>query len=262
MVRVKERGKRRGGGRNPFKDFFGDDSPFGDSFFDDFFGGVTEKPLTLHTDGAVVKIKPLPTQGRPADFSGAVGKFDVTAEASAHERRDRRSAHAENEHHRSRQLRPRDDERSARERRLEELQTERALRARRSQQHLRHENLRAIDRPDEGRRAGNSGGEFQLLRSRGRSLRDEDDRRRSPSRSRRAARTRTRRHQARQRPRGQRTEGQSPTVSPPDKLVPARATSSLRPLVLTPWFIAVNAVMIAALAIGARHPQHPRAPRQ
>jgi hypothetical protein len=30
-----------------------------------------------------VKIEPLPTQGRPADFSGAVGQFDVAAEASA-----------------------------------------------------------------------------------------------------------------------------------------------------------------------------------
>ena len=87
MVRVQERGKRRSGGRNPFKDFFGDNSPFGgsmfeDSFFDDFFGQATEKPLTLHTDGSVVKIKALPAQGRPASFSGAVGQFAVSSEAS------------------------------------------------------------------------------------------------------------------------------------------------------------------------------------
>lgn len=88
MVRVKERAKRgAGGGRNPFKDFFGADSPFGDSmfedsFFDDFFGAATEKPLTLHTDGAVVKIKALPLQGRPANFSGAVGQFALSSEAS------------------------------------------------------------------------------------------------------------------------------------------------------------------------------------
>lgn len=86
MVRVKEKNKR--GGRNPFKDFFGEDSPFDssmfdDPFFDNFFGGVTEKPLTLHTDGTVVKIKPLPTQDRPADFSGAVGQFELSSEASA-----------------------------------------------------------------------------------------------------------------------------------------------------------------------------------
>jgi hypothetical protein len=80
MVRVQERGARRS---NPFKDFFGDDSAFDDSFFDDFFSNATQKPLTLHTNGATVKIKPLPTQGRPADFSGAVGQFEVTNEVSA-----------------------------------------------------------------------------------------------------------------------------------------------------------------------------------
>jgi hypothetical protein len=81
MVRVQEQGKR-GGGRDPFKDAFGEDSPFGDAFFDDFFGHAIEKPLTLHTDGVAVKIKPLPTNGRPADFSGAVGQFEVMSEAS------------------------------------------------------------------------------------------------------------------------------------------------------------------------------------
>ncbi len=86
MLRVQERAKRRGGGRNPFKDFFGDESPFGDafgdSFFADFFGGTTEKPMTLHTDGAVVKIAALPAEGRPAGFSGAVGNFDVASETA------------------------------------------------------------------------------------------------------------------------------------------------------------------------------------
>ena len=81
-VRVQEKGKR-GGGRNPFKDFFGDESPFDDSLMDDFFGQMAEKTLTLHADGSPLKIQPLPVQGRPADFSGAVGKFDVSTEASA-----------------------------------------------------------------------------------------------------------------------------------------------------------------------------------
>jgi len=63
MVTVREKGARRS---NPFKDFFGDDSGFDDSFFDNFFSNATQKPLTLHTDGAEVKINPLPTQGRPA----------------------------------------------------------------------------------------------------------------------------------------------------------------------------------------------------
>jgi hypothetical protein len=80
MVTVRGKSSR---GSNPFKDFFGDDSGFDDAFFDNFFANATQKPLTLHTDGATVKIKPLPTQGRPADFSGAVGQFDVNTEASA-----------------------------------------------------------------------------------------------------------------------------------------------------------------------------------
>ena len=80
MVRVQEKSARR---NNPIKDFFGDDSAFDDPFFDNFFSNATQKPLTLHTDGAAVKIEPLPLQGRPADFAGAVGQFDVTAEASA-----------------------------------------------------------------------------------------------------------------------------------------------------------------------------------
>jgi hypothetical protein len=80
MVRVQERIKR--GGNNTFKDFFGDESPFDDSSLDDFFGQVTEKPLVLHSDSTPIKIQPLPAQGRPPDFSGAVGKFDLSAEAS------------------------------------------------------------------------------------------------------------------------------------------------------------------------------------
>jgi hypothetical protein len=79
MVRVQEKSARS---NTPFKDFFGDDSAFDDSFFDNFFGNATQKPLTLHTDGAVVKINALPTKGRSADFSGAVGQFEVNSEAS------------------------------------------------------------------------------------------------------------------------------------------------------------------------------------
>jgi len=81
VVRVREKSKP-GAGRSPFKDFFGDASPFDDSVADDFFDQVTEKPLALHSDGALLRIQPLPVQGRPPDFSGAVGKFDVSAEAS------------------------------------------------------------------------------------------------------------------------------------------------------------------------------------
>jgi hypothetical protein len=83
MARVQQKRARRNNPNDPFKDFFGDDAGFGDAFFDDFFGNATQKPLTLHTDGAKVTIKPLPTEGRPAEFSGAVGQFEVVSQASA-----------------------------------------------------------------------------------------------------------------------------------------------------------------------------------
>jgi hypothetical protein len=84
MVRVQERGRQRqrSAGRDPFQDLFGGGSPFSDPFFDDIFGSVAEKPLTLRTDGSVVKIQALPAEGRPADFSGAVGQFEIASEAS------------------------------------------------------------------------------------------------------------------------------------------------------------------------------------
>ncbi|MFN8179843.1 MAG: BatD family protein [bacterium] len=55
--------------RDPF-DVFGSD-PFG------LFGGGRE--VLLKTDPVTVKVRPLPEQGKPADFCGAVGRFDLTA---------------------------------------------------------------------------------------------------------------------------------------------------------------------------------------
>jgi hypothetical protein len=86
IARVRQKAAR--GARNPFKDFFGDDSPFPDSMFDDpifdnFFGQVTEKAMTLKTDGEPVKIDALPADGRPVGFSGAVGDFEVSAQVSS-----------------------------------------------------------------------------------------------------------------------------------------------------------------------------------
>ncbi|MGI8436585.1 MAG: BatD family protein, partial [Chthoniobacterales bacterium] len=85
MVRVpQERARRRArSGNDPFGDFFGGNSHLDDPFFDNFFGQATEKPMTLHTNGDVVKIKALPTQGRPPGFSGAVGHFEITSEAAS-----------------------------------------------------------------------------------------------------------------------------------------------------------------------------------
>jgi hypothetical protein len=64
---------------------FGDsmmDDAFNDSFFQDFFGGTTEKEITVASEAEALKVLPLPTEGRPAGFDGAVGKFEVASELS------------------------------------------------------------------------------------------------------------------------------------------------------------------------------------
>jgi hypothetical protein len=71
---VVERMQQRGHG--------GDDSSFNDPFFNQFFSRTVEKPLTLQTGAENVKVLPLPGTGRPADFSGAVGRFEVSSEAA------------------------------------------------------------------------------------------------------------------------------------------------------------------------------------
>lgn len=86
-VRVQQpRARQRGGSRNPLQDLFDDDAfpggGFDDPIFDQFFGRTTEKQITLHTDGAEVKINEVPVEGRPRDFSGAVGKFAISGSAS------------------------------------------------------------------------------------------------------------------------------------------------------------------------------------
>lgn len=54
------------------------DSFFDDPFFDDpFFGRTVRK--TIFSDPIEIEVMPLPTEGRPADFSGAVGEFKLTA---------------------------------------------------------------------------------------------------------------------------------------------------------------------------------------
>ena len=242
MVRVQEKGKR-GGGRNPFKDFFGESSPFDDSVFDDFFGQMTEKPLTLHSDGTPLRIQPLPAQGRPADFSGAVGKFDVICRSFCDKSRDRRSDHLKHEDHGSRKFRPRDHERSRVEFDLEKLQTERAIRAGGSRRPGRHEDFRAGDHAERCRTFRNPGAELQLFRSRHPELRHEND---EPDSD---------RDRARHRPPSRLVPGKTPaTARATDGLVPDRPeigrVSSLRPVVLAPWFLIGNGLMAFATAIG------------
>ena len=59
------------------------DDVFNDSFFQSFFGGTTEKQITVASDPDALKVLALPAEGRPAGFSGAVGKFDVNSEFSS-----------------------------------------------------------------------------------------------------------------------------------------------------------------------------------
>ena len=94
MVRVQERAKRGGGGRNPFKDFFGDNSPFGSSMFDDsvfdnFFGQTTEKELTLHTDGAVDENQGAPCAGASSRVLRRGWKIRRDQRGGEHDRLDR-----------------------------------------------------------------------------------------------------------------------------------------------------------------------------
>jgi hypothetical protein len=59
---------------------------FDDPFFQNFFGGsifnLTQKDITVSSPPASFDIEPLPTEGRPASFSGAVGQFSIRSELS------------------------------------------------------------------------------------------------------------------------------------------------------------------------------------
>jgi hypothetical protein len=60
------------------------DTMLNDPFFQSFFGGgTTEKQITVASDPDALTVLALPVAGRPAGFSGAVGKFKVSSELSA-----------------------------------------------------------------------------------------------------------------------------------------------------------------------------------
>lgn len=49
----------------------------------DIFGrGVRVQPVTILSDPLEINVQPLPAEGRPADFKGAVGNFQMTASAA------------------------------------------------------------------------------------------------------------------------------------------------------------------------------------
>jgi hypothetical protein len=55
---------------------------FDSNVFDDFFGRYEAHPLTLNSRSLPVKILPLPEEGRPAGFSGALGAFSFDVSVS------------------------------------------------------------------------------------------------------------------------------------------------------------------------------------
>lgn len=54
----------------------------GNDVFDFFNRGVRAQAVTILSDPLDINVLPLPTEGRPADFNGAVGSFQMTATAS------------------------------------------------------------------------------------------------------------------------------------------------------------------------------------
>jgi hypothetical protein len=56
------------------------DGFFGDAFFDDFFGSEQKRyPIERSTKSIALMVKPLPEQGKPKDFKGAVGTYNMEA---------------------------------------------------------------------------------------------------------------------------------------------------------------------------------------
>ena len=63
-------------------------SPFDDFFNDDFFGMGSlrnRRQLSVSTGKVPLEIQPLPEEGRPTGFSGAIGAFSITQNLSANE---------------------------------------------------------------------------------------------------------------------------------------------------------------------------------
>jgi hypothetical protein len=75
---IPEARRRRGGGLRG-----GGLDPFDDPFFDGFLGAARAPSKIPLTSGALpVAVRELPQEGRPADFSGGIGRFSVSAKAS------------------------------------------------------------------------------------------------------------------------------------------------------------------------------------
>jgi BatD DUF11 like domain len=59
------------------------DDLLGDPFLQNFFGATIPKDVTVSSPEAAIKVLPLPTEGRPPDFGGAVGAFKISTDISS-----------------------------------------------------------------------------------------------------------------------------------------------------------------------------------
>ncbi len=57
-------------------------SPFGDDFLNGFFNTYERRQLTVKSAAAKLNVLPWPEEGKPVDFSGAVGQFGFEASAA------------------------------------------------------------------------------------------------------------------------------------------------------------------------------------
>jgi hypothetical protein len=59
------------------------DDLLGDPFLQNIFGVMVQKNINVTSPEAAMKVLPLPTQGKPPDFSGAVGTFKISTDVSS-----------------------------------------------------------------------------------------------------------------------------------------------------------------------------------
>jgi hypothetical protein len=59
------------------------DDLLGDPFFQNIFGTTVQKNITVSSPMAAITVLPLPEQGKPAGFGGAVGTFKISADISS-----------------------------------------------------------------------------------------------------------------------------------------------------------------------------------
>jgi hypothetical protein len=59
------------------------DDLLGDPFMQNFFGATVSKNITVTSPETAIKVLPLPEEGRPAEFNGAVGSFKISTDISS-----------------------------------------------------------------------------------------------------------------------------------------------------------------------------------